>query len=82
MYKVSSNIIISWKCINYLFSVTKQCLAPTKFSDGSLSYGSNAALNLDCVIGGVKYGNETARIGLCSLDDQGYCTEGWKISSK
>ena len=82
MYEVSSTAILSRKNIDYLFSVTKQCLAPTKYSDGSLNYGSDAALNLNCPSGGVKYGNGTQKIGLCSLDDQGYCIQGWKISSK
>ncbi|KAF8955570.1 hypothetical protein BDZ97DRAFT_280215 [Flammula alnicola] len=65
----------------HCMTVTKQCMTPTTNSDGSLNYGAEAVLFLNCTKGGVKYGNSTTQSYLCSLDSAGYCTLGWNIPS-
>ncbi|KAF8955571.1 hypothetical protein BDZ97DRAFT_1926616 [Flammula alnicola] len=63
-------------------TVTKQCMTPMSNPDGSLDYGPDASLSLNCTKGGVKYyGNGTTQNGLCSLDSSGNCVSGWEIPS-
>ncbi|KIM38940.1 hypothetical protein M413DRAFT_29853 [Hebeloma cylindrosporum] len=81
---VPSNITYSAKTLgvkSQCASITKQCLQPITSTDGTVSYGSDAVLSLDCTKGGIKYVNSTILSPLCALDSQGICTYGLDIPS-
>ena len=61
-----------------LTSFTKECMTPIKYPDGTLNYGSEAALLLNCSQKGIPHVNGTRRMVLCPLDANNICTLGWE----
>ncbi|KDR66408.1 hypothetical protein GALMADRAFT_147995 [Galerina marginata CBS 339.88] len=82
-YTLPTNITYSAKTLgvkSQCMTITKECIQPTT-SGGETDYGSDAELNLNCSMAGIKYVNGTEKMPLCALDDQGICTTGWQIDS-
>ncbi|KDR67245.1 hypothetical protein GALMADRAFT_283600 [Galerina marginata CBS 339.88] len=62
-------------------TITKQCMQPMTLPDGTLDYGPDAGLYLNCSKGGISYVNGTKLSPLCPFDSQGVCTFGWEVPS-